>query len=105
MTKQQLPAPIRLLVEQCQDIGYGEIAFHVRRGEPDFSQPYCFTQTIKLTAGQNGPRREAQLSDFTLRKHHVALVTALNSMRDGARVTLEVKAGLPFVVRVESQVA
>lgn len=104
MTKHQLPDPIRLLIEQCQHLNFGHITFQIRSGEPDFSKTYSTTQTIKLTGGENGPRREANLRDFELCAEQVALFTTLGAIDDGACVTLEVKHGLPVAMQLTKTV-
>jgi len=103
MNKQDLPGPKQWLIEQCQDLGFGRITFHVVGSEPDFSRPWRTHRTVKLSGGENGPRPEAGRADFELRKEHVALLDALSRVKDGASVTIEVKHGLPFIVEIEQE--
>lgn len=101
MDKKRLPEPQRRIIEQCQAINFGWITFRVKDGQPDLDHPWPTRQTVKLAGGQNGPRPESGSADFELRKEQVALLTHLSQLSDGARVTVEVKHGLPFLIEIE----
>jgi len=103
MYKKQLSGPKQWIIEQCQDLDFGRVTFHVVGGEPDISRPWRTRQTVKLNGGENGPRPEANRADFELRKEHVALFDQLARLRDGACVTIEVKHGLPFIIEIEQE--
>ena len=93
--------PVQWLIRQCQRLNFGRITFHVREGEPDIGQPWRTRRTVKLAGGENGPRPEADLADFELCREQVALVETLGRARDGVRLTVEVRHGLPFLVEIE----
>ena len=101
VNKKQLSGPNRWLIGQCQQLNFGRITFHVRRGEPDRDRPWRTRRTVKLTGGENGPRPEAELSDFELCQEQTALLDALSHIKDGACVTVEVRHGLPFIIEIE----
>ncbi len=103
MKKRQLSEPKQRVVEQCQDIGFGWVAFHMKGGEPDLSRAWRTRRTVKLAGGENGPRPEAISADFELRKEHIALIDQLAHLGDGTCVTVEVKYGLPFLVEIEQE--
>lgn len=95
MTKADLSAPIRWLVERCQHINFGSITFHVRRGEPDLGRPHSAVRTLKIAGGVNGLRPEAASDDFDLRREHIALFERLKELPDGTRVRVKITHGLP----------
>ena len=101
MTKKQLSGPKQRIIEQCQQLNFGRITVHVRHGEPVLGRPWHTRRTVKLAGGENGPRPEMDLADFELCQEQTALLDALRPVRDGARVTVEVRHGLPFLVEIE----
>ena len=101
MNKQQLSGPHQWLIEQYQRVIFGRLTFRIRGGEPDLSQPFRTVRTVKLPGGENGPRPETGSVDFELRREHVAALTTLAHLKDGACVTIEVKHGLPFLIEIE----
>lgn len=101
MNKGELSGPTRWIIEQCQAIAFGEITFYVRRGEPDLDRSWDTRQTVKLAGGANGPRPEASLADFELCREQVLLLETLAHLRDGTKVTVEVRHGLPYLVEIE----
>ena len=103
MKKQALSKRQQGLVELMQHLNFGRITFHVRGGEPDFSQMYRTLRTVKLSSGKNGPRQETASADFELRKEHVALLKQLKNTSNGSRLTVEVKHGLPFLIEIEEE--
>lgn len=95
MTKAELPAPNRWLVERCQHINFGSVTFHVRGGEPDLGRPHYRVRTLKIAGGVNGLRPEAASDDFDLRREHLALFEQLKELPDGTRVRVKITHGLP----------
>lgn len=95
MTKAELSAPNRWLVERCQHINFGSITFHVRGGEPDPSRLHSVVRTLKIAGGVNGLRPEAASADFDLRREHIALFEQLKELPDGTRVRVKIAHGLP----------
>ena len=103
MNKKQLSRSKQRVIEQCQDLDFGRVVFHVAGGESDLSRPWRTRRTVKLNAGENGPRPEAENVDFELRKEHAELLDQLARLPDGACVTVEVKYGLPFILEIEQE--
>lgn len=103
MNKKQLSGPKQRVIEQCQDIAFGRITFHVAGGEPDLGRPWRTRRTVKLNGGENGPRPETASNDFELRKEHLALLDQMARLSDGACVTIEVKHGLPFIIEIDQE--
>ena len=103
MTKQMLSEPWKRLVGTMQALNCGRITFLVRAGAPDFTQKVRTVRTVKLPAGDNGPRPEAGSADFELRKGVISLRDQVAKAADGARVTIEVKHGLPFLIEIEEE--
>jgi len=103
MMKEMLPEPWKRLVELMQSINFGRITFAVRSGAPDFTKPVCTVHTVKLPTGDNGPRPEASSADFELRKEVISLRDQVARAADGARVTVELKHGLPFIIEIEQE--
>ena len=103
MTKQMLSEPWKRLVGMMQALNFGRITFFVRSGAPDFTQKVRTVRTVKLAAGDNGPRLEAGSADFELRKEVISLRDQVAKAADGARVTIEVKYGLPFLIEIEEE--
>ena len=103
MTKQMLSEPWKRLVGMMQTLNFGRIIFLVRSGAPDVTQKVRTVRAVKLPAGDNGPRPEAGSADFELRKEVISLRDQLANAADGARMTIEVKHGLPFLIEIEEE--
>jgi hypothetical protein len=103
MTKQMLSEPWKRLVGMMQALNFGRIVFTVRSGAPDFTHKVRTVRTVKLPAGDNDPRPEAGSADFELRKEVISLRDQVAAATDGARVTIQVKYGLPFLVEIEQE--
>jgi hypothetical protein len=91
------------LVILMQAINFGRITFLVRSGAPDFTQKVRTVRTVKLSTGDNDPRPEAANADFELRKEVIFMRDHVAKATDGARVTIEVKYGLPFLIEIEEE--
>ncbi len=100
---QCLPHSLQRLFRLLQRVNFGTLSFDVRRCEPDLERPWRIRRTVKLSGGDNGPRPEAALADFTLCAEQQALAGALQQVADGACVTVEVRYGLPFLVEIETE--
>ena len=104
MMKEMLPEPWKRLVELMQALNFGRITgLAVRAGQPDLAKGFRTVRTVKLPAGDNGPRPEAGSADFELRKEVISLRDQVAKADDGARVTVEVKHGLPFLIEIEEE--
>ena len=98
-----LSEPCRRLLRLMQDVNFGQIAFRMRLGEPDPAGPWRILRTVKLASGENGARPEAGSADFELRKEHAALLRQLARIDDDTQVTVEVRHGLPLLVKIEHE--
>lgn len=84
------------LVRVMQQLGYGLIeGQHIRDGNPVQEPPPRMTREVKF-GGDNGPRAEASLADFTLKPQVVELLMEFDRLGTGVIQAIEVKAGLPF---------
>lgn len=101
MQRSQLSRPQQSLIERCQEINFGRVSFRVRHGEPDVDDRWRTRRTVKLAGAENGPRSEANNTDFLLCKEQVSLLSELAQLADGVHVTIDVKHGLPFLIEIE----
>jgi hypothetical protein len=74
----------------------------VINGQPQFDPTTKIIAEHKFGAN-DGPRREAELADFVLKKEHIELFRQFDQIGSGVILTLEVRGGLPF--RMQSEVA
>jgi len=76
--------------------------------------PYCQIEQLAVVNGQprfepktkiiaerkfgvnDGPRREAELAEYSLKKEHLDLLRQFDEIGSGVILTLEVRGGLPF---------
>ena len=101
--KSNLTPSKQRLIELMQDINFGRITnLSIRNGEPELTPESIIEREIKL-CGQNGPRSEIERDDFTLKIEVVALIDQLTRMGNGTIRELSVKAGLPFLMRIEQR--
>ena len=92
------------LVRLCQAINHGSIEdLEVRHSEPVFDPWPVTLRNVKLYADEE-PRPELTLDDFALSDEIVRLLKRLDEMRCGTLRRIEVHAGLPRRMLVESQV-
>lgn len=105
INKAHLTPPKRRLIELMQDINFGRITnIPVRDGEPELTPDTVIEREIKL-GGQSGPRPERDQDDFILKQEVVALLEHLAQMGSGKVCLLEIKHGLPFLMRIEELAA
>jgi hypothetical protein len=90
------------LVRLCQAIGHGSIEdLEVRRSEPVFNPAPVMLRDVKLDADEV-PRPELALSDFVLSDQVCRLLRMLDNLESGSIRHIEVRAGIPRRVLVES---
>ena len=100
MTKGDLSPARRELVELLQKINFGRIeGLAIHDGDPVLSPAVAVVRDIKF-GGENGPRPEVGVGDFTLKAQVVDLFAHLDQMDKGIIRSLEVKHGLPFRMTV-----
>ena len=92
------------LVRLCQAINHGSIEdLEVRHLEPVFDPRPVTLRDVKLYADED-PRPELSLQDFVVSDEIVRLLKRLDEMKCGTIRRIEVHAGLPRRMLVESHV-
>ncbi len=103
VTKAALSPARRRLLELMQKLNFGRLqGLAVRGGEPVFDPPPRVLREVKFR-GENGPRRELHARDFLLKSEVVGLLKELTRLRDGTVESIEIKHGVPFLLRVEEK--
>lgn len=93
------------LVRMCQTVNYGEIkGVVVRGGNPIYDPAPVVVVDAKLYR-DDGPRPELALADFELRDDVRRLMARLDAAKNGMIQRIEVLAGLPRRVVLESPLA
>ena len=68
LCKRQLSEPRKKFLELLQRLNFGEIRnLRIEQGDPQFDGDLHIIQDIKFGAGENGPRPECHIPDFTLK--------------------------------------
>jgi hypothetical protein len=100
-TKSSVSAPKQRLVELAQRVNFGTIEnLIVRNGEPVFDPAPRVIRSIRI-GGENGPRPELALADFTLREPVVELFDHLSRIGNGTVESIQVRHGMPCQIIVE----
>ena len=93
------------LVELMQDINFGRIeGLVIQGGQPVLDPPPRIVREIKF-GGENGPRPEAAIEDFTLKAQVVELFRSFDELRVCVIEILEIKHGLPFRMMIGEDAA
>ena len=104
-TRACLSAQKRRLLELMQEVNFGRIEqLAVCGGEPVLDPPPRVVREIKF-GSENGPRREVRARDFALKAPVRELFEHLACLGNGLVQSLEVKYGLPLLMRVEGTVS
>ena len=106
LSKQSVSPARRQLVELMQRVNFGRIeGLVVRDGDPVFDDrsPPRVVLEVKF-GGDNGPRPESSIADFSLKTQVADLFAHLNRLGNGRIEALTVKHGLPFGMHVETTV-
>ncbi len=89
-------APRKHLLRVMQEHPYSRIDhLSVANGDPVFGPATKVIAEMKFSSN-DGPRREAGLAEFALKKEHVELFSQLDQIGSGVILALEVRGGLPF---------
>lgn len=105
MTKRQLSSPRQHLLELMQKMNFCRIqGLEIRQGEPVLSPAPVVIQDLKI-GGNNDPRVEIHLRDYALKQAHLELFQHFDEIKDGVIDELEVRHGLPQMVRIKRAVA
>jgi hypothetical protein len=100
----QLSAPRRALLRACQAINHGTIEnLEVRNSEPMLDPLPVMLKDVKLDL-DDGPRPELALHDFVVSGEVSRLMRLLDEMKCGTLRRVEVRAGIPRRIVLESQV-
>ena len=103
-TKASLSTQQRRLIELMQRINFGRIeGLEVCDGAPVFDPPPIVVRDVKFS-GENGARYELEATDFFLKKEVIKFFAQLTHMRNGTVEMLEIKHGLPFLLRIRETV-
>lgn len=95
-SKSSLSAKQKHLLELMQQINFGRIeGIAVCNGEPVLDPPPRTIREIKFM-GENGPRPELKINDYSLKQEVVEFFKELGRMHNGIVEKVEVKHGLPF---------
>ena len=99
----QLSPARQALVRLLQTVNYGEIqGVGVRDGNPIFDPAPAVVINAKLYR-DDGPRPELALADFALRDDVRRLMARLDDLKNGTIQCIEVRAGIPREVVLESR--
>lgn len=99
--KSSLPVAQQRLIELMQQIHYGCIeGLKVVDRQPLLDPPPRIIEERKFGAA-SGPRREARLDDFVLKAQQDELLRSLDEIGTGTIASLQIQAGLPFLMRFE----
>ncbi len=89
-------APRKHLLRVMQENPFSRIdRLAVANGNPVFAPTTKIIAETKFGGG-DGPRREAGLSDFELKKEVIELFQQFEKIGSGELLTLEIRGGLPF---------
>ena len=87
----------------CQTINFGNIEdLRVERAEAVFDPPPLVLRDVKLDSDE-GPRPELASEDFVVAEEIVPLMRRLNEMPRGVLRRVEVRAGIPRRIMIESR--
>lgn len=90
----------RRLVHLMQEINFGRIEnLRIRNGDPMHDPLPRIVREVRFP-GENGPRPEAEIGDFALKRQVKDLLTELDRIGNGVVDVLIVKHGLPFSMQV-----
>jgi hypothetical protein len=91
-----LTTACKQLLQIMQENPYSRIEqLAVTNGQPQFEPTTKVIVEHKFGAN-DGPRREAELADYALKKEHIELLRQFEVIGSGVILTLEVRGGLPF---------
>jgi hypothetical protein len=88
-----------------QELNFGKfLDLVIRDGEPICDPPPQRKRELKFP-GENGPRRERETADFSLKSEVVELFAYFDQLKNGTIDVLEVKHGLPSRMTVTEATA
>jgi hypothetical protein len=106
VSKSSLSPERRRLIELMQRVNFGRIeGLVVRDGNPILDEKPLPRIVVEVKfGGDNGPRPEADSSDFSLKAQVADLFDHLARLCNGRIESLTVKHGLPFGMHLETRV-
>lgn len=100
----QLSTSRQALIRVCQAINHGSIEdLEVRHSEPVFDPWPVTLRDVKLDSDE-GPRPELALRDFVVSDEVLRLMNLLDEIKCGTVRRVEVHAGVPRRILLESQI-
>ncbi len=104
LTKSSLTQKQARLVDLMQRLNFGRInKLHIRDSEPQFTPPPQVLRDVR-PGRINGPRPEADKSDFALKAEVIEMFAQLAALGDGTIECIEVQHGLPFKLTIEEDI-
>lgn len=104
LSKSSLSPAFKHLLGLMQSLNFGRLEnLDVRDGEPIVTPETRAVRDTKF-GNENGPRAEKFLGDFLLKKQVVDLVGEIRALGNGRIECLEVKHGLPFLMRTAEMI-
>jgi hypothetical protein len=98
----QISQPRQVLIRLCQSINHGSIEnLQVENSEPVFDPSPVMLKDVKLDSDE-GPRPELGLADFLIGDEAHRLTRLFDNMKCGSVRRLEIRAGIPRRIVVES---
>ncbi|MFT3883594.1 MAG: hypothetical protein QM703_28595 [Gemmatales bacterium] len=105
LQKKQLSGPRQRFLELMQLMPFCRIQrLELHDGQPVFEPPPTVVQDLKI-GGNNDPRVEIHLRNYTLKQAHLELFQHFDEIKDGMIDELEVRFGLPQMLRLKRTVA
>lgn len=103
--KSNLSPDHRRLIELMQSIYFGRIEnILVEGGRPIITRDTMVEREIKM-GNVNGPHPEIDNQNFALKQSQIELFNHIAQLEDGRISRIEVKHGLPFLMRVAQPAA
>lgn len=105
ITKRSLPQEFQNLLVLMQQVNFGNIQnLEIEDGRPVITDETIIEREVKM-GGLNGVRPETAEEDFALKQECVELFRQISQIPDGRISRIEIKHGLPFLMRVIERAA
>ena len=103
ISKTALSDQKRQLVQKIQTVFFGDMFnISVQNGEPIMTPDTVIEREIKL-AGNPQNQYTKDHTNFLLKKEVLTLMEEITRMGNGTIIQLEIKHGLPFLIRIREQ--
>ena len=102
--RSQLRQEYQTLIKFMQKLNFGKIKnLVIRDGVPILRPAPVTIKTLKL-GNEYRRRPEIDLDDFALKSEVRDLIEVMNRIQNGVVLSIQVKNGLPFLIKVEESV-